>query len=639
MDAERELAANRRRWDERVAIHRRSDFYDAAGFLAGGSALEPVEREEVGAVAGSTLVHLQCHFGLDTLSWARLGAAVTGLDFSGEAVREARALAREAGLAGEFVEADVYDAVEALGGRAFDVVYTGKGALNWLPDVGRWAETAAALVAPGGRFYLLEFHPFGDVFDDEADSLRLRHRYVELRRPAVAAVIRLRHEVVRFMREFLSARGFVEIETPTLIKSTPEGARDFLVPSRLRRGEFFALPQSPQILKELLMVGGFERYFQMARCYRDEDTRANRVAEHTQLDLEMSFVEEADVMALVEELFTEVAERFGGGRRLAETPFPRLDHADALARYGTDRPDLRFGLEFTDVGEAVRDSAFQVFARALAEGGVVRAMRVPGQAEMPRRAVDALVETARGGGAKGLANVGFLAGGELRSPIARFLSAEETARLRALSGAADGDMLFLVADRAEVAAASLALVRAELGRRLDLIDRDALSFAWVTGFPLLEWRPEEGRWDATHNPFCGFVEEDAPLLESDPGAVRSKQYDLTLNGAEIAGGSVRIHHRAGQERVFRLMGYDDAEMRERFGVLLDALEYGAPPMGGIASGIDRVLMELTGTDNIRDVIAFPKASSGGDPLMDAPRPVSDEQLAELGLRLAPPPAG
>ena len=482
--------------------------------------------------------------------------------------------------------------------------------------------------------------PFAVNDESEVDELvRLRHRYVELRRPSVAAVMRLRHEVVRFMRGFLSERGFAEIETPTLIKSTPEGARDFLVPSRVRPGRFFALPQSPQILKQLLMVGGFERYFQMARCYRDEDTRANRVAEHTQLDLEMSFVEEADVMALVEELFIEVAERFGGGRRIARTPFPRLGYAEALARYGTDRPDLRFGLEIADVGEAVRDSEFQVFARALAEGGVVRAVRAPGQAEMSRRAVDALVETARGGGAKGLANVGFLAGGELRSPIARFLSDGEAARLRTLTGAADGDMLFLVADQPRVAAASLALVRAELGRRLDLIDRDALSFAWITGFPLLEWKPDEGRWDATHNPFCGFAEEDAPLLASDPGAVRSKQYDLTLNGAEIAGGSVRIHRRAEQERVLRLMGYDDAEMRDRFGVLLDALEYGAPPMGGIASGLDRVLMELTGTDNIRDVIAFPKASSGGDPLMDAPQPVSDDQLAELGLRLAPPASG
>ncbi len=478
--------------------------------------------------------------------------------------------------------------------------------------------------------------PFAVSDDGEVDELvRLRHRYVELRRPAVAEIIRLRHEVVRFMREFLSARGFVEIETPTLIKSTPEGARDFLVPSRQRPGHFFALPQSPQILKELLMVGGFERYFQMARCYRDEDTRANRVAEHTQLDLEMSFVEEEDVMALVEELFTEVAQRFGGGKRLAATPFPRLDYAAAMARYGSDRPDLRYGLEFVDVSEAVRGSAFQVFAGALASGGEVHAMRVPAQAEMPRRTTDALVEIARGCGAKGLANIGFLAGGELRSPIARFLSGDEIARLRALTAAREGDMLFLVADRREVAVTSLALVREELARRLELIDRDVLSFAWVTGFPLLEWRPEEGRWDATHNPFCGFVAEDAPLLERDPGAVRSKQYDLTLNGAEISGGSIRIHRRAEQEQVLRLMNYSDEEMQDRFGALLDALDYGAPPMGGIAAGIDRVLMELAGTGNIRDVIAFPKASSGIDPLMGAPDPVSGEQLDELGLRLAP----
>ena len=479
--------------------------------------------------------------------------------------------------------------------------------------------------------------PFAVNDESEVDELvRLRYRYVDLRRPAVADVIRLRHEVVLFMREFLSGRGFAEIETPTLIKSTPEGARDFLVPSRVQPGHFFALPQSPQILKELLMVGGFERYFQMARCYRDEDTRANRIQELTQLDLEMSFVEEEDVISLVEELFTEVGRRFGGGRRLAQTPFPRIEYADAMARYGIDRPDLRFGLEFVDVSEAVRESEFQVFAGALAGGGQVRAMRVPGQAEMARRAIDSLVEVARGGGARGLANIGFLAGGELRSPIARFLSEEEIAQLRALTAAEDGDMLFLVADRPEVVSASMALVRGELARRLDLTDPDVLSFAWVTGFPLLEWKPEEERWDATHNPFCGFVEEDEPLLATDPGAVRSKQYDLTLNGTEIAGGSVRIHRRAEQEQVLRLMNYTDAEMQDRFGVLLDSLEYGAPPMGGIAAGIDRVLMELVGTPNIRDVIAFPKASSGSDPLMGSPQPVGQDQLDELGLRVAPP---
>ncbi len=482
--------------------------------------------------------------------------------------------------------------------------------------------------------------PFAVNEESEVDELvRLRHRYIDLRRPAVAEVIRLRHEVVRFMREFLSQRGFHEIETPTLIKSTPEGARDFLVPSRLQHGHFFALPQSPQIMKELLMISGFERYFQMARCYRDEDTRANRIVELTQLDLEMSFAEEEDVISLIEELFTEIARRFGGGRRLAQTPFPRIDYADAMARYGVDRPDLRFGLEFVDVSDAVRESGFQVFAGALAAGGEVRAMRVPAQAEMARRAIDSLVEVARGGGAKGLANIGFLAGGELRSPIARFLSDAEIARLRALAAVEDGDMLFLVADQPAVVSASMALVREELARRLDLIDPDVLSFAWVTGFPLLEWSPEEERWDAPHNPFSGFPEEDAPLLETNPAAVRARQYDLTLNGAEIAGGSVRIHRRADQERVLRLMNYTDEEMQDRFGVLLDALEYGAPPMAGIAAGIDRVLMELVGTPNIRDVIAFPKASSGSDPLMGSPQPVSQEQLDELGLRIAPPASG
>ena len=476
--------------------------------------------------------------------------------------------------------------------------------------------------------------PFAVNDESEVDELvRLRHRYLDLRRPGVAEVIRLRHEVVLFMRRFLSERGFHEIETPTLIKSTPEGARDFLVPSRLQHGHFFALPQSPQIMKELLMVGGFERYFQMARCYRDEDTRANRIVELTQLDLEMAFVDEEDVISLVEELFTEVALRFGGGKRLARTPFPRIDYADAMARYGIDRPDLRFGLEFVDVSDAVRESEFQVFAGALAGGGEVRAMRVPGQAEMARRAIDSLVEAARGGGAKGLANIGYLAGGELRSPIARFLSEEEVASLRALTGAEDGDMLFLVADQPAVVAASMALVREELAGRLDLIDPDVLSFAWVTGFPLLEWSAEEERWDALHNPFSGFDEEDAPLLETDPGAVRARQYDLTLNGAEIAGGSVRLHRRPEQEQVLRLMGYSEDDMQERFGVLLDALEYGAPPMGGIAAGIDRVLMELVGTPNIRDVIAFPKASSGSDPLMGSPQPVGQDQLDELGLRI------
>lgn len=467
------------------------------------------------------------------------------------------------------------------------------------------------------------------------EYLRLKYRYLDLRRPQTAHAIRLRHEVVKFIRDFLSERGFIEVETPTLIRSTPEGARDFLVPSRLQPGHFFALPQSPQILKELLMVAGFEKYFQIARCYRDEDFRANRVAEHTQLDLEMSFVDEEDVMALVEELYTEIARRFGGGRRILQTPFPRLRYADCIERYGIDRPDLRFGLELVDIGEALRNTEFKVFAGALEAGGRVKAIRAPGQAGMTRREIDELTEVAKAGGAKGLATIGFV-GGDLRSPIAKFLTEPEIAAIRTMTEAEDGDMVFIVADRSDVVSQSLHLVREALGERLGLKDPDVLSFAWITGFPLLEWRPEERRWDAAHNPFSGFRPEHEGLLDTDPGKVEARQYDLTLNGQEIGGGSIRINRRDQQERVLRLMGYTDREMQDRFGVLLDALEFGAPPMGGVGMGIDRLMMSLLGTENIRDVIAFPKASSGGDPLMGAPAPVDPEQLRELGLQVIAP---
>ncbi|MEO6397291.1 MAG: aspartate--tRNA ligase, partial [Tepidiformaceae bacterium] len=470
---------------------------------------------------------------------------------------------------------------------------------------------------------------------DVDEQLRLKFRYLDLRRPDVAEVIYLRHEVVRYIREFLYERGFTEVETPTLIKSTPEGARDFLVPSRQRPGHFFALPQSPQIMKQLLMYAGIEKYFQIARCYRDEDTRANRVAEHTQLDLEMSFVEQEDVMALVEELYTGIALRFGKGP-LAATPFPRLDYADCIARFGIDRPDLRFGLEFVDIAAPLANSGFQVFAGALANGGQIKAIRVPGKAAMTRREIDELTEIARSGGAKGLATIGVVSAEELRSPIAKFLSSEEVAGIKALTRAEDGDMLLIVADQPEVLAASLHAVRTALAGKLGLTAGDELSFAWVVGFPLLEWHPAEGRWDATHNPFCGFPESERQWLDEDPGRASSYQYDLVCNGAEIVGGSIRINNRPDQEKIFALMGHTPEQQQDRFGVVLDALEFGAPPEGGIGGGIDRLIMTLAGTENIRDVIAFPKTSSGADPLMSAPSMVDPAQLEELGLLLARP---
>ncbi len=471
-----------------------------------------------------------------------------------------------------------------------------------------------------------------DAGEEVEELLRLRYRYLDLRRDSLHDTIRLRHRIVKFMRDFLCERDFIEVETPILIKSTPEGARDYIVPSRLQPGYFYALPQSPQILKQLLMVAGFERYFQIARCFRDEDTRADRQPEFSQLDIEMSFVRREDVMALVEDLYTAIARECAPGKRLLASPFPRLTYQEAMERYGSDRPDLRFGLELRDVTDVVAQSEFGVFRSAVAAGGRVKALVAPGCAGYSRSQVDELTRVAQSGGAKGLATLAVSAEG-VRSPVAKFLSDAEVRGIVEHSQAKHGDLVLLVADRPEVVAKALGGLRVWLGERLDLADSQVLAFCWIYEFPLLEWREEERRWDATHNPFSGFYAEDEPLLESDPGKVRALQYDLVCNGSELGGGSIRNHRREMQERLFGLMGYSPDDARQRFGALLDALEHGAPPHGGIATGIERLLMVLRGTDNIRDVVAFPKTQSGGDPMLGSPAPVDERQLRDLHLRV------
>jgi aspartyl-tRNA synthetase len=429
----------------------------------------------------------------------------------------------------------------------------------------------------------------------------------------------------------------VEIETPILTKSTPEGARDFLVPARLHPGQFYALPQAPQQFKQLLMVAGMDRYFQIARCFRDEDQRADRQPEFTQLDLEMSFVTEDDVTGTVETLYTEIAERFSE-KRLQSRPFPRLTYAEAMARYGCDRPDLRFGLELQDVTGLLGASGFGVFRSVAESGGMVKGIKVPGGAAWSRREVDQLTELARTFGAKGLATAAWTAEG-VRSPFRQHIGDDLMAALKERFEAAEGDLIALVADRPAVANEALHRLRDHLGARLGLADPDVLSFCWVVDFPLLERDEERDVWTFTHNPFCAPKDDDLPLLETDPGAALSKQYDLICNGFEVGGGSVRIHSRAVQERIFRLMGYNGEQIEALFGTILEALEYGAPPHGGIATGLDRLIAILASADSIRDAIAFPKNQAAADLMMDAPSPVGEAQLAELHVRLALPPPG
>jgi len=469
------------------------------------------------------------------------------------------------------------------------------------------------------------------------ESIRLEYRYVDLRRPPMQQRILLRARLTAAIRRAMETAGFVDIETPTLIRSTPEGARDFVVPSRLQPGRFYALPQSPQVLKQLLMVSGYDRYFQLARCYRDEDLRGDRQLEFTQLDLEMSFVDEADVMDTVEAAVLAVTREVVPERPILQEPFPRITHADALARFGSDKPDLRFGMELVDLTDAVRGVDFRVFADVIAAGGAVRGVVAPGCADWSRRQLDELTEMARRHGAGGLVHLAVQPDGSLHGPVAKFLDAAAQARVREQSGAAAGDLLLIVADaNARLGMEVLGRLRLELGTRLGLRTPGVLAYVWVHRFPMFTWDEEGKRWDATHNPFSAPVWDQADRMEADPGAIDAQQYDLALNGWELGGGSVRIHRRDLLERAFALMGHTIDGMRDQFGALLDALEYGAPPHGGIAVGVDRWAALLADQDNIREVTAFPKTQAGSDLMMRAPAPIAPQQLADLSLQIVEP---
>jgi len=476
--------------------------------------------------------------------------------------------------------------------------------------------------------------PFPVNEETEVEEMtRLKYRYLDLRRGRMRGNLELRHRLVKFIRDYLDARGFWEVETPILFKTTPEGARDYLVPSRLYAGEFYALPQSPQQLKQMLMVAGVERYFQIARCFRDEDQRGDRQPEFTQLDLEMSFVERDDIMSLAEELFTALVEAVVPSKKLLATPWPRFTYAEVMERFGKDNPDIRFGLELRDISDMAAGCGFQVFEKAVASGGAVRGINAKGCGAYSRKDIDELTQFVASFGAKGLAYLAVEASGEHRSTFAKFLQPEWTAALLDRLQAEPGDLLLFVADKGSVVFESLGRLRVHLADRLGLRDPNVLAFCWVIDFPFVTWNADEKRWDPSHHLFTSPVLVDIPLLDLDPGKARGQQYDMVLNDNEVGGGSIRIHDRALQEKIFQLIGLDPDVARERFGHMLEAFEYGTPPHGGIAPGIDRLCMILAGEPNIREVIAFPKNQAARDVMAGAPSFVEPDQLRDLHLTI------
>ncbi len=473
--------------------------------------------------------------------------------------------------------------------------------------------------------------PFSvDAGSDVTEATRLKYRYLDLRRPEMQGNLVFRHKLTKAVRDYLDSEGFLEIETPILTKSTPEGARDYLVPSRVNPGNFYALPQSPQIFKQLLMVSGYDRYFQIVRCFRDEDLRADRQPEFTQIDIEMSFVRPDDIMRMTDGLLRSVCALRG-----IETPnpIPRITYDEAIRRFGIDRPDMRFGLELTDISDLLRSSGFKVFREALERGGIIKMLRLPAGDRLSRKDLDNLPDRVAPYGAKGVAWVRLNPDG-WQSPIAKFLTEEERGAIEKACGAQVGDLLMFVADKPKIVNDSLANLRLQLAEQLDIIPRDAWAFVWVTDFPLVEYSPEDKRYVAVHHPFTSPNEEDLHKLESDPGSVRALAYDIVLNGTELGGGSIRIHRSDIQSKIFGLLGIGEAEARGKFGFLLDALFYGAPPHGGIALGLDRIAMLLSGGASIRDVIAFPKTQRAVCLMTDAPSPVDARQLRDLGLKLS-----